>query len=161
MNYRIFTSIGRLRGLIGSALDPYTTWVWISAWAYLKGVSSLNLLHYLWRSLGPFSLPFFTLMIHKHLAMLYAVYYVCFKVCITKMDFRLLFLLKGIYSNIWNQVYFAPQYVVVFPLYVYLIPKPLVVEVQKTFHCLIGSYKELLLYIINIYVWFMRDGSSN
>jgi len=34
-----------------------TTWVWISTWAYLKGVSSLTLLHYLWRSLDPFSLP--------------------------------------------------------------------------------------------------------
>ena len=29
----------------------------ISAWAYLKVVSSLTSPHYLWRSLGPFSLP--------------------------------------------------------------------------------------------------------
>ena len=34
-----------------------TTWVRISVWAYLKGVSSLTSLHYLWRSLDPFSLP--------------------------------------------------------------------------------------------------------
>ena len=34
-----------------------TTWVWILAWADLKEVSSLTLLHYVLRSLGPFSLP--------------------------------------------------------------------------------------------------------
>jgi len=33
-----------------------TTWLRTSAWGYLKGVSSLTSLHYLWRSLGPFSL---------------------------------------------------------------------------------------------------------
>ena len=44
----------------GSVLDHRSladTRVRISAWAYLKGVSSLSSLHYLWRSLGPFSLP--------------------------------------------------------------------------------------------------------
>ena len=39
----------------GPALDHYHC-VRISAWAYLKGVSSLTLLHYLRRSLSPFSL---------------------------------------------------------------------------------------------------------
>jgi len=34
-----------------------TTWVRISASAYLKGVSSLTSLHYPWGSIGPFSLP--------------------------------------------------------------------------------------------------------
>jgi len=34
-----------------------TTWVRISVWAYLKGVSSLTSFHYLWRLFGPFSLP--------------------------------------------------------------------------------------------------------
>jgi len=29
-----------------------TIWVWILAWAYLKGVSSLSLLHYLWHKSG-------------------------------------------------------------------------------------------------------------
>ena len=33
--------------------DHTTTWVRISAWAYLKGVSSFTSLHYLWRSLDP------------------------------------------------------------------------------------------------------------
>ena len=33
-----------------------TTWVQISAWAYLKGVSYLTSLHYLWGLLSPFSL---------------------------------------------------------------------------------------------------------
>jgi len=35
-----------------------TTRVRIVAWAYLKGVSSLISLHYLWRSLGALSLPY-------------------------------------------------------------------------------------------------------
>jgi len=34
-----------------------STQVRISAWAYLKAVSSLTSLHYLWPALGPFSLP--------------------------------------------------------------------------------------------------------
>jgi len=40
-------------------VEPWitTTWVRISAWAYLKVVSSLISLHYIWRSLGSFSLP--------------------------------------------------------------------------------------------------------
>ena len=48
--------LDRLHGLVGSVLntDHYHL---NSAWAYLKGVSSLTSLHYLWRSLGPFSLP--------------------------------------------------------------------------------------------------------
>ena len=42
----------------GSVLDHRSLTLFrISAWAYLKGVSSLNSLHYLCRSLGPFSLP--------------------------------------------------------------------------------------------------------
>ena len=42
--------VWHLRGLDGSALDhslPTTTRVRISGWAYLKGVLSLTLLHYL------------------------------------------------------------------------------------------------------------------
>jgi len=35
-----------------------TTWVRISAWVYPKGVSLWTWLHYLWRSPGPFSLPY-------------------------------------------------------------------------------------------------------
>jgi hypothetical protein len=38
-------------------LQITNTRVRISAWAYLKFVSSLTSPHYLWRSLGPFSLP--------------------------------------------------------------------------------------------------------
>ena len=32
-----------------------TTWIWISAWVHLKGVSCLTPLHYNWRLLGPFN----------------------------------------------------------------------------------------------------------
>ena len=39
---------------IGSQITA--TWVWTLAWAHLKGVSSLTLLHYLRRLLSPFSL---------------------------------------------------------------------------------------------------------
>jgi len=41
---------------VGSQIT--TTRVWISLWTYLKGVSSLTSLHYLWRSLNPFSLSY-------------------------------------------------------------------------------------------------------
>ena len=44
--------------LCGLAVACWITdhYVWISGWAYLKGVSSLTLLHYLWRSLSPLSM---------------------------------------------------------------------------------------------------------
>jgi len=45
-------------------INPFRQYVWfattrvrIPAWAYLKVVSSWTSLHYLWGSLGPFSLP--------------------------------------------------------------------------------------------------------
>ena len=34
-----------------------THYVQTSAWAYLKVASSMTSIHYLWRSLSPFSLP--------------------------------------------------------------------------------------------------------
>jgi len=50
--------LGHLRGLAVACwtIDHYHR-VRISAWAYLKVVSSLTSFHYLWRLLGPFSLP--------------------------------------------------------------------------------------------------------
>jgi len=50
---------GHLCGLAGSVLDHRSLCnhrVRILVWAYLKVVSPLTWLHYLWRSLGPFSL---------------------------------------------------------------------------------------------------------
>jgi len=48
------TFTGRLRGLaVGCWTTDHTTRVRISVWAYLKVVSSLTSLHYIWRSLGP------------------------------------------------------------------------------------------------------------
>ena len=53
------SGVTSVKGLTGSMLDhislpPEVESRW---WAYLKGVSSLTSLHYLWRSPGPFSLP--------------------------------------------------------------------------------------------------------
>ena len=45
------------RGIAGSALDHRSLPPKFESRIYLKGVSSLNLLHYFWGSLGPFSLP--------------------------------------------------------------------------------------------------------
>ena len=47
-----------LRGLgVARWTTDHSHCVQIPVWAYLKVVSSLTLLLYLWRSLGPFSLP--------------------------------------------------------------------------------------------------------
>ena len=50
---------GRLRDLVvACSTTDHNHPFRISAWAYLKVVSSLTSLHSLWKSLGPFSLPY-------------------------------------------------------------------------------------------------------